>query len=180
MRLRDELGNTYLISPSASGAGEFGPLSGEIEPGASAQATAGYLVPHPLPPGSLTWIFSPRPGTEAQARIAIPYESAIDNPPSTAQVDVTVDDAFFSSDGNTLIIVGEVRNGGADPVTVKPADITLSSSSGTGQLVMAAPSLPWSIGPGQAQVIELQYQRPAASTVLLELLGYTFEIGGLQ
>jgi len=180
MRLRDELGNTYLISPSASGAGEFGPLSGEIEPGASAQATAGYLVPHPLPPGSLTWIFSPHPGTEAQARIAIPYESATDNPPSTAQVDVTVDDAFFSSDGNTLIIVGEVRNGGADPVTVKPADITLSSSSGTGQLVMAAPSLPWSIAPGQAQVIELQYQRPAASTVLLELLGYTFEIGGLQ
>jgi len=180
MRLRDELGNTYLVSPSASEAGEFGPLSGEIEPGASSQATAGYLVPQPLPPGSLTWIFSPRPGTEAQARIGIPYESAAGSPPSTAQLDVTVDDAFFSSDGNTLIIVGEVRNGGADPVTVNPADITLSSSSGPGQLVMAAPSLPWSIEPGQAQVIELQYQRPAASTVMLGLLGYTFEIDGLQ
>jgi hypothetical protein len=180
MRLRDELGNTYLVSPSASEIGEFGPLSGEIEPGVSVQATAGYLVPQPLPAGSLTWIFSPRPGTEAQARIGIPYESGVGSPSSTGQIDVTVDDAFLSSNGNALVIVGEIRNGGAEPATVEPADITLSSSSGTGELVMAAPSLPWSIEPGQAQVIELQYQRPAASTVLLELLGYSFEIGGLQ
>lgn len=180
MRLRDELGNTYLVSPSASEAGEFGPLSGEIAPAASVQATAGYLVPQPLPTGTLTWIFAPRPGTEAQARIGIPYESGAGSPSSTAQFDVTIDDAFLSSNSNTLIIVGEVRNSGAEPVTVEPTDITLSSSSGTGELVMAAPSLPWSIEPGQAQVIELQYQRPAASTVLLELLGYSFEIGGLQ
>lgn len=180
MRLQDELGNIYLVSPSASEAGEFGPLSGEIEPGASVQATAGYLVPQPLPTGSLTWIFSPHPVTEAQARIGIPYESAPASPSAAAQVDVSVDDAFFSNDGNTLIIVGEIRNGGAEPVTVEPADVTLSSSSGSGELVMAAPSLPWSIEPGQTQVIELQYQRPAASTVLLELLGYSFEIGGLQ
>jgi hypothetical protein len=180
MRLRDELGNTYLVSPSASEAGEFGPLSGEIEPGASVQATAGYLVPQPLPAGSVTWIFSPRPGTEAQARIGIPYEETAGSPSSTAQVDVTLNDAFLSSNGNTLIIVGEVRNGGAQPLTVETADITLSSSSGTGELIMTAPSLPWSIEPGQAQVIELQYQRPAASAVLLELLGYSFEIDGLQ
>ena len=180
MRLRDELGNTYLVSPPASEAGESGPLSGEIGPGASVQATAGYLVPQPLPAGSLTWIFSPRPGAEVEARIGIPYESAAGSPSATAQVDVTVDDAFLSSDGNTFIIVGEIRNGGAEPVVVESADITLSSSSGNGELVMSAPALPWSIEPGQTQVIELQYQRPAASTVLLELLGYSFEIAGLQ
>jgi hypothetical protein len=180
MRLQDELGNTYLASPSASETGDYGPLSGELQPGASMQATAGYLVPDPLPGGNLTWTFSPRPGFEAQARIGIPYEDTALSPSSTAQIDVTMDDAFLSNDGATLIIVGEVTNGTAEPLTVEMADITLSSSSGASELVMAAPSLPWSIEPGQAQVIELQYQRPGASTVLLELLGYSFEIAGLQ
>jgi hypothetical protein len=180
MRLRDELGNTYLASPSASETGDHGPPSGELQPGASVQATAGYLVPDPLPIGTLTWTFSPRPGSEAQARIGIPYEGPAGSPSSTGQIDVTVDDAFLSSDGAALIIVGEVRNGGTETLSVEMADITLSSSSGASELIMAAPPLPWSIEPGQAQVIELQYQRPGASAVLLELLGYSFEIAGIQ
>jgi hypothetical protein len=45
---------------------------------------------------------------------------------------------------------------------------------------MAAPPLPWTIAPGQNQVIELQYVRPDASAALLTLLGYTFEIQGLR
>jgi hypothetical protein len=93
---------------------------------------------------------------------------------------VTVTDAFVDDEGNVLIIVGEVRNGGTEPLTVEMADVTLSSSAGASELIMTAPPLPWSIEPGQAQVIELQYQRPDASAALLELLGYSFEIAGLQ
>lgn len=180
MRLNDSVGNTYLLSPAASVAGEFGPLSGEIAPGASAQGSAGYLVPDPLPTGPLVWTFSPSPGSEAQASVSIPYEGEAEGEPSVTQASVAIDDAFFSRDGSTLILEGEVRNTGTESLTVEQADISLSSSAGLGEFIMAAPPLPWIIEAGEGQIIELQYQRPDASTVLLELLGYSFEIDGLQ
>jgi hypothetical protein len=180
MKLRDSMGNTYLLSPPASEAGEFGPLGGEIAPGASAQGSAGYLVPDPLPTGPLIWTFSPRAGSGAQASVSIPYEGEAGGEPSPARANVVVDDAFFSTDGNTLIIEGEVQNTGTAPLTVEEADVSLSSSAGLGELIMAAPPLPWTFEPGETRVIELQYQRPDASTVLLEFLGYSFEIDGLQ
>jgi hypothetical protein len=92
---------------------------------------------------------------------------------------VTVSDAFLNSAGDALIIEGQVENVGTGPVTVELDDISLTSSAGMGELRMAAPQLPWTIEPGQTQVIELQYKRPDASTVLLMLLGYSFEVRGL-
>jgi hypothetical protein len=180
MKLKDSMGNTYLLSPPASEAGEFGPLGGEIAPGDSGQGSAGYLVPDPLPTGPLTWTFSPRGGSGAQASVSIPYEGGPGDEPSVAQADISIIDAFFSSDGSTLILEGEVRNAGTASLTIEEEDISLSSSAGLSELNMSAPLLPWTIEPGQVQVIELQYDRPDASTVLLELLGYSFEIGGLQ
>ena len=177
MRLRDSLGNTYLVSPQASEAGESGPLTGQIQPGASAQGSAGYVVPDPLPTGAIAWIFSPRPGAQ-QVSVSIPYEDTGDA--VALQPDVRVTDAFLSDDGSILIIEGQVRNRDTHPLVVEPSDVTLSSSAGMGELVTEAPPLPWTIEPGQVQIIELQYQRPEASTVLLELLGYSFEIGGVQ
>jgi hypothetical protein len=179
MKLKDSMGNTYLLSPPGSAAGESGPLSGEISPGASAQGTAGYLVPDPLQAGTLLWVFSPHAGSEAQASVSISYEGEAGGEPSVAQVDVTLDDAFFGNDGNTLILEGVVHNTGTAPLIIEAADISLSSSAGLGELITEAPPLPWTIEPGARQVIELQYQRPDASTVLLELLGYSFEIDGL-
>ena len=44
----------------------------------------------------------------------------------------------------------------------------------------AAPRLPWTIQPGESQVIELQYEKPDAPTALLTVLGYSFEIRGLR
>lgn len=174
------MGNTYLLSPPASEAGDFGPLRGEVAPGNSAQGSAGYLVPDPLPSGPLIWTFSPRAGSEAQASVSIPYEGGAGDEPSVTQADVAVNDAFFSSDGNTLILEGEIRNTGTAPLTIEEEDISLSSSAGLSELIVAAPLLPWTIEPDETQVIELQYQRPDASTVLLELVGYSFEIDGLQ
>jgi hypothetical protein len=180
MKLKDSIGNIYLLSPSASEAGEFGPISGEIAPGASAQGSAGYLVPDPLPTGTLTWSFSPRAGSEARADVRIPYDGEPEAQPSVIQAEVTVNDAFFSNDGRTLILEGQVRNTGRESLTIEEGDVSLSSSAGLAELTMTAPPLPWTIAPGEAQVIELQYRKPDASTVLLELLGYSFEIGGLQ
>jgi hypothetical protein len=180
MTLSDGAGNTYLLSPPASGAGEFGRPSGEIAPGASAQGSAGYLVPDPLQAGTLLWVFSPRAGSTALGSVSIPYAGEAGMEPSVAQVGVTVTDAFFSGDGNTLILEGEVQNTGTEPVTIEAADISLSSSAGLGELTSEAPPLPWTIEQGETRVIELQYQRPDASSVLLEILGYSFEIDGLQ
>jgi hypothetical protein len=93
---------------------------------------------------------------------------------------VAIGEAFLSSDGDTLIIEGEIRNRDTQPLIVERNDVSLSSSAGMSEMIVAAPTLPWTIQPGGLQVIELQFQRPDASTVLLELLGYSFEIAGLQ
>ncbi|HUV90079.1 MAG TPA: DUF4352 domain-containing protein [Anaerolineae bacterium] len=179
MQLQDGAGNGYLLSPAASAAGEHGPLSGEIPPGTAVEGTAGYLVPETLAGPTLIWTFSPQPGSEARASVSIPYEAASMSP-SAGQVEVAITDAFLSDDGQTLVVEGEIRNIGEGPLTVELGDVRLTSSDGTSDLAMAAPPLPWTVQPGQVQVIELQYARPQASAALLSILGYSFEIQGLQ
>ncbi len=180
MRLQDALGNTYLVSPAARDAVGYDRLQGEMSPGASVQSTVGYLVPDPLPAGSVVWAFSPHPGSGEEVRVNIPYDGGEGSVSPGASAEVTITDAFLNTKGDVLIILGEIRNGVTEPLTVEPPDVTLSSNAGAGELIAAAPPLPWSIQPGQTQVIELQYQTPSASSALLELLGYSFEIGGLQ
>ena len=179
MQLQDRVGNVYLFSPAASAAGEHGPLGGEIAPGTTVQGTAGYLVPETLAGPTLIWTFSPWPGSALRASASIPYEPQAE-PAAAGQAKVTITDVFFSRDGDTLIIEGEIQNVGEHPLTVKLDDISLTSSAGMGDLRVAAPPLPWTVQPGQMQVIELQYTTPEASAALLALLGYTFEIQGLQ
>jgi hypothetical protein len=179
-QLKDNIGNVYLISPIASAAGENGQLSGEIAPGASVQGTAGYLVPDPLV-GPLTWTFNPRPTRDLKAEVRIPYESGEDAEGSAepGMLDVTITDAFLDNAGNMLIIEGELLNTGGESITVDIDEISLTSSAGVSALISAAPQLPWTIPPDQMQIIELQYERPSASTALLELRGFSFEIDGL-
>ncbi len=182
MQLQDGVGNQYLLSPAASSAGEHGPLSGEIAPGATVQGTAGYVTPKTLAGPTLTWTFNPQPGSELRASVSIPYEGegGGEVEPASGQAEVRITDAFLNSAGDKLIIEGEVSNVGETPLVVELSDVSLTSSSGIGELRVAAPPLPWTIEPDQTQVIELQYEKPEASTALLALLGYSFEIQGLQ
>ncbi len=180
MELQDGLGNKYLLSPTASAFGENGLLSGEIAPGAMAQGSAGYLVPATLAGPTLTWTFA-RPDSDLRAAVSISYESVPETVVvESGQAQVNITDVFLSADGTVLVIEGEVWNRGDGPLTVELRDINLSSSAGMGNLRMAAPPLPWVVQPGQTQVIELQYDRPAAPTALLTVKGFSFEIGGLQ
>jgi hypothetical protein len=179
MRLRDSLGNTYLLSPQASEAGDLAPLSGDIQPGASAQGSVGFLVPYPLPAGPLTWVFSLRAGAE-DVRVRIPQEGGADEGSGDSPPEVAITDAFLADDGDTLIIEGELRNVGGGPLVVEPADLNLTSAAGMGELILADPSLPWEVRLGETLLFDLEYRRPDASTVLLQLLGYSFEVGGLQ
>ncbi|MBN1976288.1 MAG: DUF4352 domain-containing protein [Anaerolineae bacterium] len=179
MQLQDGMGNKYLISPAASALGDSGLLEGEIAPGEAAEGSAGYLVPDTLSGPTLVWTFSPSPGSEVWASVGIAYEG---EEPSAepARAEVTITDAFLSGDESRLIIEGEIRNVGGSPLTVEVRDITLTSSAGMGELIIAAPPLPWTIEPGQSRVIELQFEKPDAASVLLTLLGHSFEISGLE
>lgn len=179
MQLQDGVGSGYLLSPAASAAGEYGSLSGEIEPSTRVHGSAGYLVPEMLVGPTLIWTFSPQPGSELRARVVIPYEAGSE-PASAGQAQVTISDAFLSSAGDVLNIEGEIRNVGGGMLTVELSDISLTSSAGMSALRSAAPPLPWTIQPGQAQVIELQYEKPDASSVLLALMGYSFVVQGLR
>lgn len=179
MQLQDSAGNWYLLSPSASAAGENGPLGGEIAPGTRRQGTAGYIVPEMLAGPTLVWTFTPEPRAGLYASVGIPYEAPA-QPSSASQIEAAVTDAFLSIDGATVVVEGEMRNTGDEAFTVALNSVSLTSSAGISELRMAAPPLPWTIAPGQTQVIELQYARPDASAALLTLLGYTFEIQGLK
>jgi hypothetical protein len=176
--LRDGVGNQYLLSSAASAAGEHGPLSGEIGSGTVMQGTAGYLVPETLAGPTLVWTFSPQPGSELRASVSIPYKGGA-GPIPAGQADVDITGAFLDGDGDVLIIEGEVWNMGSGPLTVELSDISLTSSAGMSGLRSAAPPLPWTVQPDEVQIIELQYETPDASTALLSLLGYSFEIQGL-
>lgn len=176
MQLQDGAGNGYLLSPAASALGENGPLAAQVGPGSIAQGTAGYIVPQTLAGPTLIWTFSPWPGSDLRAGVGIPYAGG--KPPSAGRAEVSVTDAFL--DGASLVIEGTVRNTGEGPLAVDMDDIELTSSAGISNLRVAAPPLPWTIQPGQTQVIELQYEKPSASAALLTLMGHTFEIGGLR
>ncbi|NLF01308.1 MAG: hypothetical protein GX601_10065, partial [Anaerolineales bacterium] len=75
---------------------------------------------------------------------------------------------------------GEIRNTGETPLSIGMGNITLTSSAGLSILRAAEPPLPWTVEAGQTQVIELQYTKPEASAALLTVMGYSFEIKGLQ
>jgi hypothetical protein len=180
MQLQDDVGSVYLLSSEASAIGDYGPLSGEIGVGVTMQGTAGYVVPETLVGPTLIWTFTPRPGSELRASVSIPYEA--DTGPSLsgyAEVTIDEDSTFISTNGNRLVVGGEIENTGDGPITVDPSDITLTSSAGMSALSSAAPPLSWTIQPGQTQVFELQFEKPDASTALLTLAGYSFEIRGI-
>jgi len=88
----------------------------------------------------------------------------------------------------TLVQLGQpVRAGDAQVTAIRgyaePSEPDLlpgTMSAGMSDLRMAAPLLPWTVQPGQTQVIELQYPKPDAPAALLTLLGYSFEIQGLR
>jgi hypothetical protein len=176
MLLQDSAGSSYLLSPPASIAGDSGPFEGAIAAGSSEEGTAGYLVPETLQGPELLWMFSPRPNSSEAAWFRIPYEP---EPAAPGSVAVMISDAFLSSGGDQLVIVGEIRNTTSSSLTVLATDVRLSSSAGMGNLRMAAPLLPWTVAAGQTKVIELQYDTPAATSALLSILGFSFEIGGL-
>lgn len=176
MVLEDGLGQPYAINIAASSAGEAGPLLTLIPAGANARGSAGYQVPRELMP-PLTWRFRPDPTSSETARFSLPYQPPA---PAPAQPQVSLTSAFVDARRDLIVINGMVQNVGEAPLQVRFEEVRLTSSAGQAVLQVAVPALPWTISGGEQFLFELQFSRPVGvSSVLLEVLGFTFQIEGL-
>lgn len=176
LSLQDGQGQRYLLNAEAAAKGERGALTGSIAAGASVEGSAGYLVPKDLTP-PLTWLFRPDPIGGETASFVLPYQKPA---PGPAQPQVALTGAFVDQGRGMIVVNGVVRNTGESSLAVNPTDVTLTSGAGSSELAVATPPLPWTIEPGSEQSFEFQFVRPAGvASVLLNILGFTFQVEGL-
>lgn len=176
MALEDGLGQRYAINAEATASGETGPLLTLIPAGNSASGSAGYQVPRDLTP-PLTWLFRADPTSGETARFSLPYQPPA---PAPGQPQVELTGAFVDGRRDVIVINGVARNIGESALQVSFESIKLTSSAGPSVLQASTPALPWTLPGGGQQLFELQFSRPAGvSSVLLDMLGFTFQIEGL-
>ncbi len=180
MELGDAAGKRYALSVPASQAGSYGLPGGQLLPGITLTATAGFLVPDDLPGANVIWIFSPRVGDASPAR----FQLAVAGPPPTpdprSRVVVQVTGARYSNDTAEIIISGGAGNLSKEPVTVSLSDISLQAGGSLVQVTVTEPALPWVLQPGQNLAFTIRFARPPAGTALFRMLQSSFELGGLQ
>ncbi|MFN2189981.1 MAG: DUF4352 domain-containing protein, partial [Candidatus Promineifilaceae bacterium] len=145
MVLIDDLGNQYALNPIASQLGNNPMLSGSLEPGQAAIATAGYQIPSGLNSRFLRWQVS-RLDTGSQIQVNIPFaeQQAV-----AQQALIQVQEANISEDGSSLVIVGQITNLGEDQLIVDVADLSLTSQGTVFLMLSVNPAFPWQIGAGQ-------------------------------
>ncbi len=174
--LEDGDGQRFSTVASISQQGQYGPPPAQIAAGETVQASAGYRVPRDTTP-PLTWIFRADPASGEAARFSLPYETPL---PGSPQPQVQLTDAFVDAARDAIVINGLVRNTGESTLTVAEDVVTLSSSAGQADLIVATPPLPWEVAAGDEIPIELQFVHPAGvDSVLLDVLGFTFQLDGL-
>ncbi len=174
--LEDGDGQRYATNAAISQQGEYGSLPAQFGPGETVQASAGYRIPRDVQP-PLTWIFRADATSAETARFSLAYEPPLAGPPQP-QVELT--EAFADQDREAIVLNGLVRNTGESSLSVTEEQVGLSSSAGAADLIVATPPLPWQIEAGGEQIIELQFVRPSGvDSVLLDVLGFTFQIDGL-
>lgn len=176
MTLEDNDGQRYSLHDEATATGEYGAQKVSIDPGATVLASAGYRVPQTMQP-PITWIFRADPTSDEALRYILPYEAPL---PTPAKPDIALSSAFFDAKRDVIVIEGSLRNEGETPLNVSIDDVALRSDSGNSSLRASTPLLPWTVAEGETKNFELQFSRPAnTDSVLLDILGFTFEIEGL-
>ena len=177
MILEDSNGQFYMLNENAASLGEFGSLNRPVAPGETATGSAGYLVPSDIP-APVTWIFRSDATSANGANFILPYQPP---KPGPAVPDVILAEVFDDATRNMIVINGTVYNDGESPLVVTLDKVNLTSGQGGSALQASTPLLPWTIEPGDSQGFELQFSRPAdVDSVLLEMLGFTYRIEGLQ
>lgn len=177
MSLEDGSGQRYMLNETATGWGEHGTLTTPIPDGETVSGSAGYLVPRDIKPPA-TWVFRSDATSTTSARFVLPYEPPKLGPPDP---DVLLSEVFIDAARNVIVINGTVYNDGESDLVVTLDDVQLTSGKGNGSLQASTPLLPWTVAPGDGQGFELQFSPPAdVDAVLLEMLGFTYRIEGLE
>ncbi len=177
MVLEDSNGQRYTLNEAATTWGQYGPLNRILNAGETAMGSAGYQVP-PTMPSPVTWIVRSDATSANSTRFSLSYTPPLPGPP---QPDVELSSVFADGTRNVIVINGTLYNDGESPLAVTLANINLTYSGGTSSLQASMPLLPWNIAPDGYQEFELQFVRPAGvDSVLLEILGFTFRIEGLE
>ena len=101
--------------------------------------------------------------------------------PGPAEPEVELYEVFLDADRDVIVISGTVYNDGESDLRVAVEAVEVTSGSGRSNLEISTPLLPWTIPPDDYQDFELQFAVPVgADSVLLNVLGFTFEIEGLS
>ncbi len=176
LTLQEGTGLLYQPNAEATAQGQAGALDVLIPPGSTVQGSAGYFVPQDMQP-PLTWIFRADPASSESARFVLPYELP---PPSPPQPNVEITTAFVDNRQNLIVVNGVIHNLGESRLTVEQDNVQLTSSAGSSSLQTTNPPWPWVIESSSEQNFELQFSRPPnVQSVLLDILGFTFELQGL-
>ncbi len=180
MDLVDSLDKRYAVSIQASQAGKYGPAGGKLEPGQVLTATAGYLVPQTLGGPTLTWVFSPRPGTQSPARVQLSMAAPAPTPDPRASITIRVDSVTYGQNQAEIVVAGGIGNPTDQVITVNREDVILESGGASVSLVTVTPDFPWSVAPGESRAFALNFARPSPGTAVLRILNWSFELSGLQ
>lgn len=174
--LADDLGNLYALNPTAAQLGSYRLLTGQIAPGQTVAATAGYQIPSGLSSINLRWTVSlDDPNNFVQ--VNIPFKDAGDSGQNAV---IQVQQAQVSLDGTSVILNGQVTNLGEQPLVVNSNNITLSGDGSIYLMLSTNPAFPWVIGAGQTAQFLVTFQRPTGSTAVFRILNQPFELTGLR
>jgi hypothetical protein len=175
--LQDYANQKYRLSKEASSLGPNSPVTGTLQPGTAATFTAGFEVPTNVTGPVLVWTFKPTPSFKAQANVAVPLVGPTPTPDPRSKITVQVTQAYFSTDQSEMIIVGGIGNPTNSPVTISPADISLSTPEGIlATLHSTEPPLPLNLGPGQNQTLTLSFSRLPSASAVLKVVFASFQL----
>ncbi|MGD8585645.1 MAG: hypothetical protein PVJ75_09865, partial [Chloroflexota bacterium] len=153
------------------------PLSGSVGAGQTVVATAGYQIPAGLSSSALRWQVS-IVGTGSQIQINLPFQNSAE---SQQQVDVQVQEATVSSDGTSLLVVGQITNVSQETVVVDVNDVSLVDLTGTVFLKLSTnPAFPWTVPADETLLFGVTFQRPLGSEATFTILNRSFQFSGIR
>jgi hypothetical protein len=185
--LHDGAGRVYALSPAgstASGARGFG--NGQIQPGETFSATAGFELPEPVSGPALEWRFALSASRPDAARVGFPYQwtgpepTPSPEPTPAPKTRVLITAAEINPAGTELRVTGELENLGKDFLYVSLPDVQLASAAGKFSPVQSSlPAFPWSIEPGAKLTFQISFVRPTdAGPATFTFFGQKFEVSG--
>ena len=177
MVLEDAAGQRYVLNEPATVLGDAGRLTAPVGAGDSVRGSAGYVIPRTIS-APLVWRFRADPTSADQASMVLDFEPP---KPGPAEPDVELHEVFLDADRDVIVISGTVYNDGESDLRVATEAVEVTSGSGRSNLEISTPLLPWTIPPDDYRDFELQFTVPeSGDSVLLNVLGFTFEIEGLS